>query len=1147
MNIAAFSIKRPILITSIVIISLFLGGFSMLRMGVDLFPKAEIPVVVVTVPYPGAMPEEIETLITKPLEDEFSSISGLDKIKSYSREGVSVVVIFFYLETDIKDGEQQIRNKLSAIRRSLPSDIQEPNIDRIAFDAAPILRLAVSAEMTEAEIFTLANHEIKPILEQANDVGAVRILGGREREIQIELDRNLLNSNELTALSISQQLKNYGENTPLGKYEKGGSETSFRTIGRFTSLEELKQVVVSFGGDYSSYVPLSRVAKISDGLEDPESLVHLYAPKHEEDLDFPKANIIETIFNIRKDDKKPIEREYKPALFIDVIKQSGSNTISVANDIKKRITKLNEKFENLPGKPKLVIISDQSHMIKADVEDVVFAIVVGILLAVVVVYFFLGNIRSTIITGLALPNSLLGAFIIMYAVGFTANIMSLMALSLAVGLLIDDSIVVRENIFKRMEEGEHPVRAAETGTMQVIMAVLATSLVIIAVFLPIGLIQGMIGQFFKEFAFTVVFALIISTFDAMTMAPMLSAYFAGNINQKPNALIRGFNKFQDWVDVLYHKTLKFSIRNPAIIILLTGVVLVGSFVSLKFIKFTFVPVTDRSEFVVSISMPAGTSLEGTAKLTQKVEDTLFQIPELHMLATVVGNQRGTVNPLKADITVILRPYYRRTKNSIDIKEELQKTFREQFAGYDITVSDYDMLGGGGTASPYTLYLAGNDLAKVEEYANELVTHLQEIPDLTDVRVEKEAGKPEFQIALNPQKLQQVAVAPLTAGMELRLQIAGNIVAKLYEDGEEYDVRMRLKPEQRNLQSAYNNTYVPNIHGKLIPLSILGEASVKDSPSMISREFRSRVIPITANLSRGGAIGTAGNLTEDIIENKLPLPEGITYVMSGESEDLKELMEGMKIALSVGLIFIYFALASLYGSFITPFTILMALPPAIAGALYALAITGKTLDVYSMIGTIMLLGLVAKNSILLVDFAMQEIRGGADRKTAIYNAGVARLRPILMTSVAMIGGMLPVAIGIGEAAKARVSLGIAIIGGLILSTLISLVVVPSIFSGIDRFRVWLESFFTPDYDFKQVGKAWQPELNTVQNELQARLPQIKNQLQQELQKEIEETGAKNKEELRAEFAEKFAVKPKKRKAPKEGNLNKEDNDNKEKES
>lgn len=1124
-----------------------MGAFAMTRMGVDLFPKVEIPVVVVTVPYLGAMPEEIETLITKPLEDEFSSISGLDKIKSYSREGVSIVVIFFYLEADIKDAEQQVRNKLSAIRRSLPSDIQEPNIDRIAFDAAPVVRLAVSADLGEAEIYRLATKQIKPMLEQANNVGAVRILGGREREIQIELDRNLLNSNELTALGISQQLKNYGENTPLGKYETGGTETSFRTIGRFTSLEELKDVVVSFGGDYSSYVPLKRVSNIYDGLEDAESFVHLYAPKHDEDLDFEKPNIIETIFNIRKNDKTNIEREYKPALFIDVIKQSGSNTISVANDIKKRIENLNERFEDMPGKPKLVIISDQSHFIKADVEDVVFAIIVGIFLAVVVVYFFLGNIRSTIITGLALPNSLLGAFIIMYAVGFTANVMSLLALSLAVGLLIDDSIVVRENIFKRMEAGEHPVRAAETGTMQVIMAVLATSLVIIVVFLPIGLIQGMIGQFFKEFAFTVVFALIISTFDAMTMAPMLSAYFAGNINQKPNFLIRGFNKFQDWVDMLYHKTLKIAIARPALIILLTGVVLAGSFVSLKFIKFTFMPVTDRSEFVVSINMPAGTSLEGTAKFTQKIEERLFKIPELHMLASVVGSQRGTVNPIKSDITVILKPYYNRTRNSIDIKEELQETFREQFADYDIIVSDFDMLGGGGTMAPYTLYLTGNDLSKVEEYANELLPYLQAIPDLSDVRVENEAGKPEFQIALDPKKMQQVAVAPLTAGMELRLQIAGNIVAKLYEDGEEYDVRLRLKPEQRNLQSAYYNTFVPNIHNKLIPLSILGEGQTKESPSMIAREFRSRIIPITANLSRGGAIGAASDLTKDIMKDKLPLPEGVSYIMGGQSEDLDDLVEGILIALTLALIFIYLALSSLYGSFITPFTILMALPPAVAGALYALAITGKTLDVFSMIGIVMLLGLVAKNSILLVDFAMQEIREGIDRKTAIYNAGVARLRPILMTSVAMIGGMLPVAIGIGEAAKARVSLGIAIIGGLILSTLVSLVVVPSIFSAIDRFRVWIENFFTPEYDFREVGKAWRPEQDALQAELEKQLPQLKNELHDQLQKEIIETGEKNKQELHAEFDEKFAAKPKKSKPSKDNNINKENNDSQKKES
>lgn len=1127
MNIAGFSIKRPVFVVSLVFVSMFLGLFGMMRMGVDFFPKMEIPVVVVTVPYIGALPEEVETLISKPIEEEVSSISGLDEMYSLSKEGISVVICQFKMETNIQDAEQQVRNKLSAIRRNLPDDIEEPNIERVDFDAVAAVRLAVSADLNQAELYQLVDKEIKPVLEQADNVGSVTILGGREREIQIELDRNQLNRNELSASGIAQQLGNYGVNTPLGSYKTSENETSFRTVGRFTSLQEIRDVVVSFGGDFSSFVPLSRVAKISDGLEDEETSAYLYAPKNREDFDFKKASFLQTVFNVRSDDNKPIEREYRTSMLIDVVKQSGSNTVKVAGDVIKRIELLNKKLETMKGKPQLIVVVNQADFIESNIEDVVLSIVVGILLAVFIVYFFLGNVRSTIITGLALPNSLLGAFALMYLSGFTANVMTLLALSLAVGLLIDDAIVVRENIFKKMEEGQHPVRAAETGTMQVIMAVFATSMVIMAVFIPMGSLSGMIGQIFKEFAFTVVFALIISTLDAIAMAPMLSAYFAGNINHKPNFLIRGFNKFQDYVDVLYKHTLHFSIAHPLIIILATGIILGGSFLSLRSVKTTFIPAADRSEFMVSLQMPSGTSLEGTKTVAHEIEKELMKIPEVHYMSTVVGDDHGEANPVMAEMVVILRPYHKRIRDSIDIKAEVHSMLQEKFSTYETSVNDYELMPSG-SSQPFEIMITGADIRTVEEYSTKLANRLKAIPQLIDVRANFEAGKPEFQIRLNPKKLQQVAVTPAAAGRELRLHIAGGVVAKLYEGGEEYDIRMRLKPDQRNLESAFYNTQVPNMHGKLIPLSAVGEGSTEYGPSIIRRQFRTRAVPVVANLAKGASIGPAIEETKKIIKKELPLPEGVQYVFRGDAENLGDLQANMLTAVVLAVIFIYLALASLYESFITPFTILLALPPAVSGAFYALALTGQTLNLFSMIGIVMLLGLVAKNSILLVDFAMQEIREkGLNRNDAIFNAGVSRLRPILMTSVAMIGGMIPVAIGIGEAAKARTSMGIAIIGGIILSTLVSLVVVPSVFAAIDRFRVWVEGFFTPDYDFKLVGKAWAEELaaeneKNLPTEEKAKREQEKEKIRQEEIRKEEETKSEIKEELKGELKQELAT-------------------------
>lgn len=1133
MNIAGFSIKRPVFIVSLVFVSMFLGLFGMLKMGVDFFPKMEIPVVVVTIPYIGALPEEVETLISKPIEEEVSSISGLDEMYSLSKEGISVVICQFKMETNIQDAEQQVRNKISAIRRNLPSDIEEPNIERIDFDSSAVVRLAVSADLSQAELYQLADKEIKPVLEQADNVGSVTILGGREREIQIELDRNKLNQNELSASSIAQQLGNYGVNTPLGSYKTNKNETSFRTVGRFTSLPEVRDVVVSFGGDFSSFVPLSRVATISDGLEDETTSSFLYAPKNIEDFEYKKASFWQTVFNIRNDDNRKIEREYKTSMLIDVVKQSGSNTVKVADDVVKRIEQLNKKMETMKGKPQLIVIINQADFIKSNIEDVILSIIVGILLAVFIVYFFLGNVRSTIITGLALPNSLLGAFVLMYLVGFTANVMTLLALSLAVGLLIDDAIVVRENIFRKMEEGQHPVQAAETGTMQVIMAVIATSLVIMAVFIPMGSLSGMIGQIFKEFAFTVVFALIISTLDAITMAPMLSAYFAGNINQKPNFLIRGFNKFQDFVDFLYAHTLRFSIGHPLIIILLTGIILAGSFLSLKFVKTTFIPTTDRSEFLVTLRTTPGTSLEGTTTVIHEIEKELFKIPELHYASTVIGDDHGESNPIVAEVVVVLRPYYKRLRDSTEIKAEVHDMLKEKFPSYETSVNDYELMPSGGN-KPFRLMITGADIKQVEAYSTKLAERLQKLPELTDVRADFEAGKPEFQIRLDPKRLQQVAVTPAAAGRELRLHIAGGVVAKLYDKGEEYNIRMRLKPQQRNLESAFYNTRVPNMHGKLIPLSAIGKGSVEYGPSIIRRQFRTRSVPVLANLTKGASIGPPVEETKRIMKEELPLPQGMSYIFKGDAENLNDLQGNMITAVLLAVIFIYLALASLYESFITPFTILLALPPAVSGAFYALALTGQTLNLFSMIGIVMLLGLVAKNSILLVDFAMQEIREkGLKRNDAIYNAGISRLRPILMTSVAMIGGMIPVAIGIGEAAKARTSMGVAIIGGIILSTLVSLVVVPSVFAAIDRFRVWVEGFFTPDYDFKLVGKAWTQELQLEQEknlspQEKAERENAKREQERKEQKAREETKEEIKEELKDELKKEWATELKSKK-------------------
>jgi len=1130
MNIAAFSIKRPIFITSLVILMLSTGWISLKRIGVDLFPDVNIPFITITTTYTGAGPEEIETLVSKKIEEEVASISGLKRVSSDNQEGVSLVMCEFYLGQDIKEAEQQVRNKLGKVRRDLPDEIDEPLIQR--FDPAdqPIVRLSVAADMPPAKLYDYVDQRIKPRFEQIANVGAVRISGGQKREIQVEVDRNLLNSNQMTLTWIANNLRSYGANVPVGKKETGDKEIAFRTMGRFEKLKQIENTVVSFGGDAGSALLLKKVAKVYDGVEDAKSTAFLYLPIEDDPLDL----------NGKEINQSKMVRERRQALVVDVYKQSNANTVAVAdgtlklmekinadlrppalknlvelktmirkNDkgdkltqqIKKiqddaiatanpalatalkalqeqvlkspkapetadMIRSLNKEIKRITAAPEIALIRNSARWIKINVDDVRESILIGILLAVLVVYLFLGNVRSTIITGLALPNSLLGAFILMLAMGFTINVITLLALSLSIGLLVDDAIVVRENIFRKMEEGEHPVKAAETGTTEVLLAVIATTMTVIAVFLPVGFLSGIVGQFLRQLGLTVVFAMAISLFDAITMAPMLSAYFGGHVKDKPNFVIRAFNKFQDWLEAMYALIMKFTLRRPLVTLAISGAVMIANCASCLTVKNTFFPPNTQPEFLVNFEMPPGTSLEGSKKMAEEIEKRLSALPEVHMIASVAGTYTGLSN--KGELGVVLVDRKWRKRETWQLKD-VARSMLKDLAYAKVSVNDYSAVGGG-VQYPMNLNVSGENLDELDKYSQVVMAELKNIKDFIDISADFQTGKPEFQVQLDPERMQQVGVGPAAAGNELRLHIAGGVVGKYYENGLEYDIRMRLKESQRDLKNSFAKSYVPNLSqpSRPIPLHILGKGEVKAGPSNISRQDRGRVIKIHANLAPGGALGNAVAAAKEILDNKIKPPPGVHYVFWGQAEDLKELMENMAIAFGLALLFIYLVLASLYESFITPITILFAIPPAISGAFASLALFREQLNLFSIIGLIMLMGLVTKNSILLVDYALQRVRKGLSLDDAIFEAGKARLRPILMTSFAMIAGTLPLALGLGEAAKQRTAMGIAIIGGLIVSTIMTLFFVPAIFGYIDRLREWIEKRFRPDYDMTLVG-------------------------------------------------------------------------------
>lgn len=1029
MSLSELSIKRPIFITCLLLLILVLGLFSFAKLPVDLFPDVTFPVVTVSTLYPGAGPKEVETLVSKPLEEELGTIAGVKTIRSSNREGISIVTAEFTLETDVKYAEQQVRDKVSNARRKLPDDVNESTIRRIDPSNQPIMIITLSGKMSQAQLFDLADEVVRPKIEQIKQVGLVEVIGGRKREIHVELDRDKLARAQLSVSGISARLSATGQNIPAGSIsrETEGRDIVYRTVGEFQSVKAIEEATVSFYGN-DRPVTLREVGQVSDTLADPMAYTFLNG---------------------------------QPTLLLYVFKQSGANTVAVSEAIKKRITTLNQEIKNTykDAEPEARMVSNQARYISLNVLDVQEAIVIGIILTILVVYFFLGSFRSTLITGVAIPVSLIGAFGLMAVAGFSVNIMSLLAFSLAVGLLIDDAIVVRENIFRHMEMGKGPRRAALEGTAEVTMAVIAVTLTIIAVFMPIGFLSGVVGQFFKQFGLTVCFIMAISLFDALTNAPMMSAYFGGAHSAEPTegwayyvrAPVRFFNRQQERLETGYATLLRSILKRPWIALVVTLIIVASSLIPLKKIPKTFLPTQDSGEFSVSLDMAPGTSLEKMRDRALEVNAVIAKNPEVVNSVLTVGSRQKEKN--KAEFYVFLKPFGERDMSTSEFKAKL----REQLKGFtdaNPLIKDIDYVGGG--MRPFMVNIVGQDLDQVEKIATGLTAKLKNHPALLDVDATYRPGKPEFQVQVDLDKAQRLGVSSSFVGGELRSQVEGQTPAVYRENGLEYDIRVRLRPDQRDLEKFYDKILVPNMNDRLVELRQVASPVPTTGPASIDRENRGRYISVAADIApdgpgMGGAIEEVHKLLGP--GGELALPAGFSYRFVGQAENFQELLTSMITAALLGLIFIYLVLSSLYESFFTPLTIMMVIPLAVCGAFFALLIGGKSLDLYSMIGCIMLMGLATKNSIILVDYINQLIDQGKSRNEAIVEAGRVRLRPILMTSLALIAGMIPVAYGLNEVSNQRTSLGVAVVGGVISSTLLTLIVIPAVFSYME----WIRSF------------------------------------------------------------------------------------------
>ncbi|HEX2865773.1 MAG TPA: efflux RND transporter permease subunit [Ignavibacteriales bacterium] len=1020
MKLADVSIKRPVFATMMIFALVVLGLFALTRLNVDLYPDVDIPVVTITTVLPGAGPEQIESDVTKPIEDAVNPVAGVDHIQSTSQEGVSIIIVQFKLEADGKAAAQEVREKVAAIRSTLPTDIKEPVIQRYDPASLPILTLTVSGQRPEKELTTFTKDVIKKRLENVPGVGSVDLIGGAEREIHIDVDLERLKAYSLSINDVVQAVGASNVEIPGGNLDQGSRQLLLRTMGKFQNIEDFgKIIIVSKSGNI---VRLNEVAQISDAAVDRTSLSRYNG---------------------------------KTAVGLNILKQSGANTVEVADAVQKQLKTMQSE---IPSDIKVATAKDNSTFIRESVSDVLFDIVYGGLLAVLVVYLFLANMRSTIISAIALPTSIITTFMMMYILNFTLNMMSLLALSLAVGLLIDDAIVVIENIYRHLDQGETPLEAAKSATNEIGLAVLATTFTIVAVFVPVAFMPGIVGRFFYQFGITVSVAVLVSLFVAFTLTPMLSSRWlkkedehldkSGNILHR---MLYYFNHSFEWLNAKYHTALAWGLKHRVLVVIGSIAVFFGSMFMMRFLGSEFFPSTDRGEFTIQVNAAAGTSIEQTDQMCRVIEGKLRNVKEVTNLLTTVGGPNIPVN--KATILVELTKKGERKRS----QDEIISSLRSELINFPGANLNYKVEGGpGGQDKPITLSVRGADINKIDEIAEKVKSIVHSTKGAVDVESSLEASKPEVRVKIDRDKAADLGVNVLSVASSVRSMVDGYVATKYQEGNEQYDVRVRLKENNRKSIADIENLSIMSNkmgpRGEKINVRLGDVADVYEGvgPSKINRYDRQREIRVDADLSgrpMGEVLGDAMKQA-----SKLPLPAGYSISVVGQGQQQAESFMNILISLALAIVFVYIVLAMQFESFVYPFSIMLSLPMAIVGAVLALIAFGSSLSVMSMIGIIMLMGLVTKNAILLIDFTNTLRERGMSRTEALLQAGPTRLRPILMTTLAMIFGMIPVALGMGEGSEFRSPMGQAVIGGLITSTILTLLVVPVVYTIIDDMSI-----------------------------------------------------------------------------------------------
>lgn len=1018
------SINNPVFAAMMMFALMVLGLFSWKDIGVEEFPNVEFPFVIVNTTYVGASPEVVESDVTRKIEDAVNTIAGVKRVFSTSYEGRSFVAIEFYLNVPVAVAVQDVRDKIALITNELRDEVDDPVIERYNPGAVPVVSLAfTSSTLTPREVSTWIEQKAKKRFQTVPGVGKVEVIGAVKREIRVFIRPERLRAYGVGVDQVVQVLRTENQELPAGSLELANTEQIVQIKGRIANPNDFRRLIVAQRA--SGPVYLEQVADVVDGEQELESAALINGER---------------------------------AVSVDIIKSSGANTIEVVDKAKAVMEQLRSE---LPAGVQMIEVADSSKSIRNSLADVQKTLVEGALLAILIVFLFLGSWRSTVITGLTLPISLLGTLFAVYFFGFTLNLMTLMALSLCIGLLIDDAIVVRENIVRHAAMGKDHRTAALEGTREIGLAVLATTLAIVAVFLPVAFMGGIIGRFFYQFGVTVSSAVLLSMFVSFTLDPMLSSVWPDpdvHGRKKTSWLGRGLDRFSDGLDRLgdwYQHVIAWALRHRVATMGIALASLFGAFGLAANIGGEFVPEPDLSEIGVKFQTPAGSSLEYTRQKVLQVDDIIRQYPEvIASYATI--NTGMNIGKDHAGIRVKLKPKAQRQRSQKELISDMRQRL-SQVAGITVTSVAAAKEAVSGGLKPIMLSVQGDDLEQLRTISDEIVAGMHKIPGLVDIETSLLAPKPTVAVNINREQAADLGLSIGKLGATLRPLLAGDDVTTWQDArGENYDVNVQLPREERRTISdlgalpvasgvADVNTGAPN----MITLGQVVEIEETTGAAQINRRNLFREVLIQANVEGR----PAGDIGADIkrLQESIVLPPGYRFETEGQNKDMEESIGYAASALLLAIIFIYMLLGSQFNSFMHPVAIMTSLPLSLIGVFAALFLFGSTLNIFSIIGIIMLMGLVTKNAILIVDFINVAVRNGEDRTTAILNAGRTRLRPILMTTAAMVMGMVPLALGLGEGAEQRAPMAHAIIGGVVTSTLLTLIVVPVVYTYLDDFK------------------------------------------------------------------------------------------------